>query len=332
MPCNRRSIAVRFDFSIFVLTCVFALAWLPSSLALAQEMPAAAALSTLPNFAGPEFTFSKRVDEVQLIFTVTDKKGHFIDKLNAEDFRLFDNELPPAHLYNFEQRTNLPLEVVMLVDISSSVQARFKFEQKAAATFLKKILQPGRDKASVIAFGSQIKQVQGMTHETGKLEAAIRQLHPYGDTALYDALLMAANSFSHESEEQGTRRLIIVLSDGNDTTSKASDAEALKAVARSEAMVVVVDSSFLDLDQKIDENAFMRRVTRFSGGTVLRAETNYELTTAFRTIERGLRTQYALSYKPAGIETAETFRSIRLVPHKSKWVVHCRSGYYARKR
>jgi VWFA-related protein len=289
-------------------------------------------LSALPDFGGPDFTFSKRVDEVQLIFTVTDKKGRFIDKLGAEDFRLFDNELPPEQFYKFERRTNLPLEVVLLVDVSSSVQGRFKFEQKAAATFLKKILQPGRDKAAVIAFGSQIQQVQDMTHDTEKLEASIRQLQPYGDTALYDAITRGANTFAREGETQGTRKLIIVLSDGKDTTSKASETDAIRAVARSEAMVVVVDSSFLDLEAKDDENSFMRRVTKFSGGTVLRAETNNELSAAFRSIERGLRTQYALNYKPAAMETAETFRSIRLVPHKSKWIVHCRSGYYARKR
>lgn len=310
--------------SIFVLSCL-------PLVASAQEAPATAVF--LPNFSEPGFTFSKRVDEVQLIFTVTDKKGHFIDKLGVDDFRLFDNELPPEHLYDFEQRTNLPLQVVLLVDISSSVQARFKFEQKAAATFLKKILQPGRDTAAVIAFGSAVRPIQGMTKNAADLESAIHGLRPYGDTALYDALILAAHSFTTQLAGEPTRKLIIVLSDGEDTISKASAIDAITAVDRAEASVVVVDSSFPDLaEARADENRFIERLTRMSGGFVLRAGSNDSLTSALRRIERGLRTQYALSYKPTGMESEVAYRSIRVLPQKSKWVVHCRSGYYAKKR
>src|SRR5690349_3343025 len=116
-----RAYLARIVVSVFVSTIVL----LTMPVLLAQEVPATAVL--FPNFSEPGFTFSKRVDEVQLIFTVTDKRGHFIDKLGVDDFRLFDNEMP-EHLYNFEQRTNLPLQVVLLIDISSSVQVRFKFE------------------------------------------------------------------------------------------------------------------------------------------------------------------------------------------------------------
>ncbi|HEX3321330.1 MAG TPA: VWA domain-containing protein [Terriglobales bacterium] len=322
-----RAYLARIVVPVFVSTIVL----LTMPVLLAQEVPAAAVL--FPNFSEPGFTFSKRVDEVQLIFTVTDKRGHFIDKLGVDDFRLFDNEMPPEHLYNFEQRTNLPLQVVLLIDISSSVQVRFKFEQKAAATFLKKILQPGRDTAAVIAFGSTVRPIQGMTDNAADLQSAIHGLRPYGDTALYDALILAAHSFTTQPNAPRTRKVIVVLSDGNDTISKARAEEAITAVERAEASVVVVDSSFLDLAElRRDEKSFIERLTRMSGGFVIRAESNDGMTGAFRRIERGLRTQYALSYKPARMESDVAYRSIRILPQKSKWVVHCRSGYYAKRR
>ena len=106
-----------------------------------QDLPTQAALERAPDSSDATLTFSKRVDEVQLVFTVTDKKGRFVDEVRMEDFRLLDNDRPPERVFSFQQRTELPLQVALLIDISS-VHSRFKFEQKSAVTFLKTSFGP----------------------------------------------------------------------------------------------------------------------------------------------------------------------------------------------
>ena len=167
-----------------------------------QDLPTQAALERAPGSSDATLTFSKRVDEVQLVFTVTDKKGRFVDEVRMEDFRLLDNDRPPERVFSFQQRTELPLQVALLIDISSSVHSRFKFEQKSAVTFLKNILRPGIDSASVISFGTGVRQVQSMTRDISELETAIHQLRAYGNTALYNAIVLGTTNFGLPS---GTR-------------------------------------------------------------------------------------------------------------------------------
>ena len=117
------------------LCACFALFFCSASTASAQDLPAQASLNLPAESSEGLLTISKQVDEVQLVFTVTDKKGRFVDELQMEDFRLLDNEAPPERVFNFQQRTDLPLQVVLLVDVSSSVRARFKYEQKSGDNF-----------------------------------------------------------------------------------------------------------------------------------------------------------------------------------------------------
>jgi VWFA-related protein len=97
-------------------------------------------------FLAPAVTISKTVDEVNLSFTVTDKKGRFVGDLGPNDFRLLDNEQSPERLTFFQQRSDLPLHLAVLIDASASVEYRFKFETDAAAAFLKDVLRPSRDR------------------------------------------------------------------------------------------------------------------------------------------------------------------------------------------
>ena len=125
--------------------------------AACQEIGTAPARYSTPDSL---VTFSKRVDEVHLLFTVTDPHGRFVNVLKQEDFHLLDNGLPPERVYRFQAGTDLPLQIVLLVDISSSIRSRFPFEQKAASVLLKRVLRPGVDQSSVIAFGTDVKEVQ----------------------------------------------------------------------------------------------------------------------------------------------------------------------------
>ena len=111
-------------------------------------------------------TISKRVDEVSLLFTVTDTKGRFVTDLNASDLQVFDNRLPPESIRLFQRESDLPLRVGLVVDLSESITQRFKFEKKAAATFLKKSLRPATDQAFVVGFNERVQLVQDFTNDS----------------------------------------------------------------------------------------------------------------------------------------------------------------------
>jgi Ca-activated chloride channel family protein len=114
-------------------------------------------------------TISKTVDEVRLNFTVTDKNGRFIKTLKSDDFQLLDDVRPAERIIQFKANSDSPLRVVLLFDISSSIRSRFGFEQKAANHFLKHVLRPGIDRAAVISFGTDVREVQSMTGDVEKL-------------------------------------------------------------------------------------------------------------------------------------------------------------------
>ncbi|MGA9528724.1 MAG: VWA domain-containing protein [Terriglobales bacterium] len=273
-------------------------------------------------------TISKAVDEVRLNFTVTDKNGKFIKALRAEDFDLLDNLHPPEHINHFQANTESPLRVVMLFDISSSIRYRFDFEQKAANHFLKHVLRPGVDQASIISFGSEVTEVQSMTGDINKLTFAVSHLQPGGDTALHDAVIRASRDLHSQFSPYDARKIIIILSDGADTTSHAKAKDCNAAAIASEASILVVDAS-VPSERNSPGQIFLRKMALNSGGFVLPAREDSELKAAFKTIAGVLRNQYALSYKPSDFQRDGGFRSVKLSTQRGL-VTHSRNGYYAK--
>ncbi|MEO8734983.1 MAG: VWA domain-containing protein, partial [Edaphobacter sp.] len=147
----------------------------------------AAPQSQSPSQEEPITTIKVQVNEVNLIFTVTDKKGRFITGLKRENFGLLDDGQPPEAVLGFTQQTNLPLRVGIMLDTSSSIRQRFQFEQDSAIEFLLQILHLN-DRAFVEGFDISTDVAQGFTNNVDLLNQGIRKLRPGGGTALYDAL------------------------------------------------------------------------------------------------------------------------------------------------
>jgi len=273
------------------------------------------------------FTLSAPVDEVRLNFTVTNKGGNFIKGLSADDFRLFDNEIPPERVLRFQSHVDSPMNVVMLFDISSSIRYRFEFEQKAANHFLKHVLRPGIDRAAIISFGSEVHEVQPMTGDINLLTSAVSHLKPGGDTALHDAVIRAAKVLS--SQPHDTRKIIIILSDGADTISHAGSKECMVAAISSEATIIVVDAS-VPSESNSPGQRFLRKVAEDSGGFVLPARLDSELKSAFSTINTVIRNQYSLTYRPSLFQRDGNLRAVELTARKKGMIVHSRIGYYAK--
>jgi Ca-activated chloride channel homolog len=280
-------------------------------------------------FESTGLTIAKRVDEVNLVFTVTDSHGKFVSRLPSTDFEFLDNQQNPQSIGYFQQQSNLPLRVGLLIDLSDSVRGRFEFEQKAASVFLKNILRPNIDKAFVVGFDSNVHLVADMTGDNQKLSKAIHGLKSNGETALYDAIIFSADKLRTDTEARVTRRAIILITDGLDTKSTAVLNDAQKAAARAGAVIYALSSNSLIVEKHPKGDAILDSLAFPTGGHILPAREESDLKHAFRQVETALRSQYAMGYRPAEFRLDGSFRSIEIKPRKKKLKVQCRRGYFA---
>ncbi len=295
---------------------------------------ASAQVPSVTNVSGSEFlapatTISKTVNEVNLAFTVTDKRGHFISNLHPTDFQLLDNHQEPDRLTYFQQRTNLPLHLAVLIDASASVEYRFRFEQNAAIAFLKKMLRPGIDKAIVIAFNDRVKVVQDLTDKSEKLSSALKKVKPEGNTSLYDAVVDASTKLRGTWEDQTTRRAIVLISDGVDTVNQSTVEQAEQAAVHGEVMIFALSTNHSDQDLNGGGDAVLKELAEATGGTLLPAHDENALFSAFRNVKKALRNQYVLAYNPAAFSADGSYRTVEVVPLKHGLRTNCRKGYYA---
>ena len=277
----------------------------------------------------PVTTISKEVNEVNLAFTITDKHGHFVSNLQPKDFELRDNQLAPAHFNSFQQRSDLPLHLAVLIDASSSVTHRFKTEQDAALAFIKKILRPGKDEAMVIAFNDKVALVQNLTGRPTSVSGAIAKVRPEGNTALFDAVIYAADHLRRMPESGITRRAIVLVSDGVDTVSRSTLAQAQAAAARAETMIFSLSSNLTNGGPEEPGDKCLKQLSSSTGGVMLPAGDQARLSLSFRNIEKALHNQYVIAYSPPEFHADGTYHKVEIVPVKKGLRANCRSGYYA---
>ena len=183
-------------------------------------------------------------NEVNVVFTVTDKHGKRVTDLKQSDFRIVDDSKPAVEIRSFHAETNLPLQVGLLIDASNSVRDRFKFEQESAIEFLNQTVRRSYDQAMVIGFDATPEVTQDFTDDTEKLGQGVRMLRPGGGTALYDALYYACRDKLLKKAQAGpTRRAIIMLSDGEDNLSHVTREEAIEMAQRAEAIVYTISTN-----------------------------------------------------------------------------------------
>src|ERR1039458_8866634 len=182
-------------------------------------------------------TIKLGVNEVNLIFTVTDKHGHYNPNLQQSDFALLDNGKAPAKVISFRQQINLPLRVGIVIDASTSIRTRFQFEQQSATEFLIQILKTKSDRAFVMGFDVTPTVTQDWTNNIDALETGVNRLRPGGGTALFDAVYTACrDKLLSERGPEPVRKAIVLLSDGDDNQIRAYPDEAIKDRQRGEAI------------------------------------------------------------------------------------------------
>ena len=274
-------------------------------------------------------TIRRRVDEVNVVFTVTDKHGRYVKDLKKDDFRVIDDSRPAIEIRSFRSETDLPLQVGLLVDASNSVRDRFKFEQESAIEFLNQIIRPRYDKAFVVGFDVTPEVTADFTDNTEILSHGVRALRPGGGTAMYDALYFACRDKLLKATQTATnRRAIILLSDGEDNQSHVTREEAIEMAQRAEAIVYTISTNVSGMKSKGDK--VLERIAEATGGRAFFPFQIREVSDDFAVIQDELRSQYALSYKPADFRFDGKYRTIEILAQSHKNLhVRSRRGYFA---
>jgi VWFA-related protein len=274
-------------------------------------------------------TIRRTVNEVNVVFTVTDKHGRYVKDLKEGDFSVLDDKKPPREIRTFHSETDLPLQVGLLIDASNSVRDRFRFEQEAAIEFLNQITRPNYDKAFVVGFDTTPEVTQDFTDNTELLSRGVHALRAGGGTAMYDALYFACRDKLLKAQRTGpVRRAIILLSDGQDNQSRVTREEAIEMAQRADVIVYTISTNVSGIKQSGDK--VLERIAEATGGRPFFPFQMTDVSNAFAEIQDELRSQYLVAYIPNDFMHDGRYRSIEILAHQKKqFHVRSRRGYYA---
>jgi Ca-activated chloride channel homolog len=274
-------------------------------------------------------TIRATTNEVNVVFTVTDKHGKRITDLKQNDFHFLDDNKPPEIIRSFNSEANLPLQVGLLIDASNSVRDRFKFEQESAIEFLNQTVRPRYDQAFVVGFDATPEVTQDFTDNTEALAHGVRELRPGGGTALYDAIYFACrDKLLKAPKSTNVRRALILLTDGEDNLSHVSREEAIDMAQRAEAVIYTISTNVSGTKGAGDK--VLERIADATGGRAFFPFQIRDVVNAFSEIQEELRSQYAVSYKPADLKADGHYRAIEIVANDRKNLrVRARRGWYA---
>jgi VWFA-related protein len=268
------------------------------------------------------------VNEVALIFTVTDKHGHYIPNLQQNDFALLDDQKAPAKVNSFHQQINLPLRVGIVIDASTSIRSRFQFEQQSATEFLLDILKARSDRAFVMGFDVTPTVTQDWTNNVDALETGVNRLRPGGGTALFDAVYTACrDKLLTERGPEPVRKAMVLISDGDDNQSRVRPDEVIKECERAETIIYAISTNWTPSRGKGDQ--VLTEMSESTGGRVFFPPSVEEMSNSFKDIEEELRSQYALTYTPADFKFDGSFRSIYLYCNDRRYQARAKKGYFA---
>ena len=279
-----------------------------------------------PHSATDGQSLSVNVELVNVIFSVLDPRGRFVSNLSQNDFRVYENGQPQI-VTHFSADPNLPLTVALLIDTSGSVRDRLRFEKEAAIEFFESTLTRNTDRGLTLSFDSGVDLIQDFTADTDSLAQSIRGLRAGGGTALYEAIDFAAN---RKLAGQAGRRVIVIISDGEDNLSHISMDDALESAQRNEVVIYAISTSAVQgarKDRGGDE--ILRMVADETGGKFFCPTKLQSLASSFRDITNELRLQYSLTYQSTNPMRDGKFRQIRIEPTNKRYIARARNGYYA---
>jgi Ca-activated chloride channel family protein len=263
---------------------------------------------------------------VALTVTVERANGSYVPDLRPQDFRVYDEGVQ-QEIAVFGA-ADVPVDLVLMLDTSASMYGRLLMAQQAAGNFVDAIAP--RDRAVLMTFGTRAVIDVPFTADRGRLRAAINSVRAGGTTALFDAVYVALNEFGQAHENADLHRCaIVVLSDGDDTTSLVSFDSVLDQARRAGVAIYVIGlQSPSDERRAVGTGVYeMRRLAQETGGRAYFTAALKGLEDVYRTIAQELAHQYAIAYVPAAAPERNRFRRVAVVVDRRGVKVRTRSGY-----
>jgi VWFA-related protein len=285
---------------------------------------------TPPPDIGDKSRITLDVSRVNMLYTVSDKKGRFITDLTKDDFEVFESKKPQT-IIEFAAETDLPLRLAILIDTSNSIRDRFHFQQEAATAFIDGTVRPEHDRAMIVSFDTAAELVTDLTDNIADLEKAVGNLRPGGGTSLYDAIFFACrDKLMQDQPLYKFRRAMVILSDGEDNQSRYTRDQALEMAQKADVNVYTISTNITRIETEGDK--VMRYFASETGGQSFFPFKASDLSQSFENIANELRHQYNIFYRPEPLKADGLYHTveIRVKGHKDM-IVRARKGYYAPK-
>jgi Ca-activated chloride channel family protein len=279
-----------------------------------------------PENATPRFSVNSNL--VRLLVSVRDRATNAIETdLEKHDFSVADNGVPQT-ISVFERNTSLPLSIALLIDTSGSTQKDLSYEKNSILRFLRALKTAGDadDALAVYSFNWQVSMEVGFTRNEQRASRALKLLRGEGGTSMYDAIYLVAGDLS---TREG-RHVIVVVTDGGDTTSYKKFEDAVKAALRSDAILypIVVVPIANDAGRNTGGEHALETLAQMTGGRPFYPAGAAQLDSAFTDILRELRTQYLLGYYPKNVMSDKHYHRVAVTTPKKDMRVIARTGYY----
>jgi Ca-activated chloride channel family protein len=320
--------------SSFNSAAIFFALWLLSTPASAQGNAFAqqGSLSTpvMTTETADGWIMRKQVNEVAVMFTAK-LKGQFVGDLQRNEIEVKEDKKAPGTIVDFRSEANLPLRLALLVDTSGSVDERFRYEQQAARDFLTHVLARPADEGFVMGFSQRTRVAQEFTPNGVSLSHAIAHLQDdRGATAMFDAVATACQKLASHPDPDRVARVLVLISDGDDNSSKLALEDALRRAQDAEVTIYTLSTSPTEWDPRANDN--LRSLAERTGGRVFFPESKHQFAKAFTNIGDDLRNRYAVAYRPVNFAADGRFHKIRITARKfgKQLHIHARPGYFAR--
>lgn len=267
-----------------------------------------------------------QTDLVTVPATVLDANGKPVADLPQSAFRLSQDGVE-QNIAKFETQTNRPLELALMVDSSLSTLKETKFQNEATARFIRLVVRPG-DLLSVFEFSDYVYELSSFSSNVLQLEAAAEKIAPGAGTSLYDAIVLGSQALERLPEDR--RRVIVLVTDAGETTSKSTYEAARRAAIASEGLVytILIRAVRSEAGRNTGGEHAIETIIDSTGGAIYYPDGPPQLDAMFAQINRELRTQYLLSYYPEPKEKAGTYCRIELTVPGRSYTLHYRKGYF----
>jgi Ca-activated chloride channel family protein len=278
--------------------------------------------------AQDDAVFRTDVQLVRILATVKDQQGALVGSLDKSAFTVKDNGVPQS-VAVFERQSDQPLSVALLIDNSGSTAKDLKYETDSLTRFLRALLKEGNpeDAVALYSFNWEIVKQNGFTRNVPSVERSLRALRGQAGTSLYDAILLA----SRDIEDRPGRKILVIVTDGGDTTSRTDFDRATEAAQLADAVIypVLVVPISNDAGRNVGGENALTTMSQRTGGRVFEPSLGAALDQAFDQILRDLRTQYLIGFYPHNVPlTKERFHSLAIAVSDPTMQVKARNGYY----